>query len=72
VTLDAPKETRALPRINWLLRQLKDAPGDLRVEVAFSGGRGTTSLLPAELVRSRAGCCHRRIPGGSREPSFSR
>jgi hypothetical protein len=48
VTLDAPKETRALPRISWLLRQLKDAPGDLRVEVAFSGSRETTSLLLAD------------------------
>ena len=48
VTLDAPKETKALPRINWLLRQLKDAPGDLRIEVAFAGSRETTSLLLAD------------------------
>ncbi len=31
-----------------MLRQLKDAPSDLRVEVAFSGARETTSLLLGE------------------------
>lgn len=44
-TLTAPKEGRPLSRITWMLRQLKDARGDLRVEVAFSGVRETTSLL---------------------------
>lgn len=44
-TIAAPKEGRPLSRINWMLRQLKDARGDLRVEVAFSGARETTSLL---------------------------
>lgn len=48
VTVDAPKESKALPRINWLLRQLKDAPPGLRVEVAFTGTRETTSLLLSE------------------------
>ena len=28
-----------------MLRQLRDAPDDLRIEVAFSGARETTSLL---------------------------
>jgi hypothetical protein len=46
--IDAPKEGRAISRINWLLRQLKDTPGDLRVEVAFAGTRETTSLLLAD------------------------
>lgn len=44
-TVDAPKEGRPLSRINWLLRQLKDAPSDLRLEVAFANTRETTSLL---------------------------
>lgn len=48
VSVDAPKEGRPLSRINWLLRQLKDAPGDLRVEVGFQGSRETTSLLLRE------------------------
>lgn len=47
VVIDAPKETRAPARINWILKQLKDAPGDLRIEVAFAGTRETTSLLLA-------------------------
>ena len=45
VTVDAPREGRPLSRINWILRQLKDAPVDLRVEVAFANTRETTSLL---------------------------
>ena len=45
VTLDAPREGRPLSRINWLLRQLRDADPHLRVEVGFTGTRETTSLL---------------------------
>jgi hypothetical protein len=45
VTIDAPREGRAKSRINWLLRQLGDAPADLRIEVAFPNARETTSLL---------------------------
>ena len=48
ITLDAPREGRSLSRINWLLRQLRDADASLRVEVAFTGSRETTSLLLAE------------------------
>src|SRR4051812_9145224 len=48
VTVDAPKESRPGARINWILRQLKEAPADLRVEVAFTGARETTSLLLRE------------------------
>jgi hypothetical protein len=47
VTIDAPREGRAKPRINWLLRQLADAPSDLRVEVAYPNARETTSSLLA-------------------------
>jgi hypothetical protein len=45
VSVDAPGEGRPLSRINWLLRQIPDAPGDLRIDVAFHGTRETTSLL---------------------------
>jgi hypothetical protein len=48
VTVDAPKEGRPLSRINWMLRQLRDAPSGLRVEVAFVGVRETTSMLLGE------------------------
>jgi len=47
VEVKAPKTGRAKTRINWLLRQLKDSPQDLRVETRFAGTRTTTSeLLP--------------------------
>ena len=32
VDIDAPREGRALTRVNWLLRQLKNAPDGVRVE----------------------------------------
>ena len=45
VDIQAPKEGRPKTRINWLLRQLKDASGDLRVEVRFARTRSTQSAL---------------------------
>lgn len=45
VEVDAPGDGRPKTRVNWLLRQLNDAPGDLRVEAAFTGSRQTTSCL---------------------------
>lgn len=48
VALDAPREGRPPARVNWILRQLKAAPDDLRVEVRFANVRETTSLLLAE------------------------
>ncbi len=45
VEIQAPKEGRPKTRVNWLLRQLKDAPGDLRVEVRLSRVRSTQSAL---------------------------
>jgi hypothetical protein len=48
VTIDAPKEGRPGARINWLLRQLKDAPDSLRIEARFAGARETSSVLLAE------------------------
>jgi hypothetical protein len=45
VTIDAPREGRAKPRINWLLRQMAEAPGDLQIEAAFPNARQTTAAL---------------------------
>jgi hypothetical protein len=45
VTIAAPKEGRPQTRINWLLRQLKEAPGDLRLDVRFAQTKATTSAL---------------------------
>jgi hypothetical protein len=48
VSIEAPREGRAQARVNWLLRQLGDAPAELRVESAFAGTRETAALLLAE------------------------
>ena len=45
VTFDAPKEMRAKPRLNWLLRQLSDADPGLRIEVHYPNARETTGAL---------------------------
>jgi hypothetical protein len=49
VMVEAPREGRAKPRINWLLRQLADAQGDLQIEAAFPNARQTTAALLADL-----------------------
>ena len=43
--IDAPKEGRSATRVNWLVRQLADAPGGLRVDGLFAGARTSTSDL---------------------------
>lgn len=45
VTLEAPKEGRAKTCLSWLLRQLRDAPDGLRLEVAYPNARDTTGAL---------------------------
>jgi hypothetical protein len=45
VKLNAPKEGRPATRINWMLRQLKKAPEDLRIEVHFARTKESTALL---------------------------
>jgi len=45
VRLAAPKEGRPLTRINWMLRQLRKAPEDLRIEVRFARTKESTALL---------------------------
>lgn len=47
VDLDAPKEGRPATRVNWLVRQLKNAPEAARIECYVSHGRGSSS---AELL----------------------
>ncbi len=48
VVVEAPREGRATARVNWLLRQLQKAPTDVRLTVAFTGSRESTSLLLGE------------------------
>lgn len=50
VELDAPREGRPKTRITWLLRQLRHAPPDLRIDVSFANSRETSSLLLSEAV----------------------
>jgi len=47
VDIDAPREGRAQTRVNWLVRQLKDAPDSVRLEafVANARGAGAAELL---------------------------
>ena len=48
--IEAPRTGRSRTRVNWLVRQLKEAPGDLRLEAfAVRARTGTAELL--EKVR---------------------
>lgn len=49
VDVDAPREGRQTTRVNWLIRQLKDAPETLRVEAFVMHARGPGN---AELLRT--------------------
>jgi hypothetical protein len=49
VDVDAPREGRAATRVNWLIRQLKNAPENLRVEAFTAHSRGASS---ADLLRN--------------------
>lgn len=48
VKVNAPKDGRPLTRINWMLRQLKSAPPELRVEVQFARTKETTAARLAD------------------------
>jgi hypothetical protein len=47
VDLEAPKDGRPATRVNWVVRQLKNAPDTVRVEAyqAYARGAGTAGLL---------------------------
>jgi hypothetical protein len=45
----APQDGRAKTRINWLLRQLKDATPDVRITARFARTSKTTSLLIGDV-----------------------
>jgi hypothetical protein len=52
IDLDAPKEGRPTTRVNWLVRQLKAAPEDLRVEAYAAHGRGGSAASLLKDVRA--------------------
>jgi hypothetical protein len=45
VSVDAPGEGRPSTRVNWLVRQLKDAPDGLLIEASFANSKATTAAL---------------------------
>jgi hypothetical protein len=49
VTIDAPREGGLKARFNWLIRQTKDAPDDLRIEAAFPNARVTTAACLGDV-----------------------
>ena len=51
VDVDAPKEGRATTRVNWLLRQLKNAPDATRVEAFVAHPRGSQAAELLSTVR---------------------
>ncbi|MCW2736047.1 hypothetical protein [Nocardioides sp.] len=51
VDVDAPKEGRATTRVNWLLRQLKNAPDATRVEAFVAHARGSQAAELLGVVR---------------------
>jgi hypothetical protein len=48
VRVDAPPEKRPLTRVQWMLRQLRDAPPGLRIDASFANTRDTNSVLLGE------------------------
>jgi hypothetical protein len=50
--LQAPELTRPTARINWLMRQLKNAPEGLRIDVTFYRTRATSSELLTQVRQS--------------------
>lgn len=51
VDVDAPKEGRATTRVNWLIRQLKNASDNTRVEAFVAHARGSQAAELLSTVR---------------------
>ena len=49
VDVDAPRDGRPTTRVNWLVRQLKDAPGGLRIDGFVSSSKSSTSELLSKV-----------------------
>jgi hypothetical protein len=54
VDVDAPKTGRATTQVNWLTRQLREAPGALRVEAFAAIGRGSGAATMLSAAREDA------------------
>jgi hypothetical protein len=55
VDIEAPKTGKPTTRVNWLVRQLKDAPDRLRVEAFSAHGRGASAAELLKDVRDQPG-----------------
>lgn len=64
LTIDAPKEGRATTRVNWLIRQLKDAPDNLRIDTYVLKGRSVASSELLKDVRENPALL---VPDASKE-----
>jgi hypothetical protein len=53
VDVDAPREGRSTTRVNWLVRQLRVAPENVRVEASVAHGRGPGSAELLKVVRDQ-------------------
>jgi hypothetical protein len=51
VSVEAPGNGRALTRVNWLVRQLHDAPADLQIEAVLARARQNGTRLSLGQVR---------------------
>jgi hypothetical protein len=51
VDVEAPREGRSTTRVNWLIRQLKNAPESARVEAFVNHGRGSSTAELLGMVR---------------------
>lgn len=60
----APDVKKPTARLNWLLRQLKNAPGDVRVDVAFLWARDTSSDFLSNVIEDPK----RVLAGANRQP----
>ena len=59
-------------RVNWMLRQLRHAPDDLRIDVASRTRARRPRCCSARRATIRSGCCRRATRSASHEPSRSR
>ena len=55
VDIEAPREGRATTRVNWLVRQMKNAPDSARVESFAAHARGSSAAELLAVVRGNPG-----------------
>ena len=70
VELGAPREGRARTRINWIIRQLRDAPDNLRLDVRYPNVKESVSASLKEVREKPDHLLYAADP--HREPRFFR